>query len=356
MTIHPQKDRPDYLFMDTQVFDQLNHNYEQFDLLKLRQLAAEGYVKLLMPTITVAEVLSHLDERAVGVATAVAKLAQLPAVRASGIKLFVERDHKVVGEALRSKLREQFQSFCEDCGTISVDLRHVDADGVFIRYFASDAPFDVPRKKSEFPDAFTVAALRAWKKRNNVDAVVIISGDDDWKRMTHEDVGFRQFDTLRSYLGTLTEQSVAAAIKQYIRARWDAEVAPEVEKWFSNSSFWPGDVDGEIDEVEVGEVDIEEMFVVEAQDGLYRAEVDVTIYFKASASFDVPGTGTYDHEVGIMYNAERFNGWVNDTKSTSVSVLGTFEGADAARVGISEVICPEIFSTVWVDVSDKLGD
>jgi hypothetical protein len=343
MTTHPQKDRPDYLFMDTQVFEQLNHCYEQFDLLKLRQLAAEGYVKVLMPTITASEVVAHLEERAAEVASAAAKLAQLPAVRALGMNLFVEPDRKLLAESLRGKLRGQFQSFCEDCRTISVDLKHVDADGVFVRYFANEAPFDVQRKKNEFPDAFTAAALRVWKKRNHVDVVVIISRDDDWKRMTNQDAGFRHFDTLRGYLGTLTEQSVAAAIKQHIRGRWEVAVAPAVEGWFSGSAFWPGDVDGEVDEVEVTEIDIEDIFVVQAEDGVYRAEVDVTVYFKAYVSFDVPGTGSYDHETGAIYNAERFNGWVADTKSASVSVLGTFAGTDSARVGIAEVIPPQRF-------------
>ena len=76
-----------------------------------------------------------------------------------------------------------------------IDLPNWSADTVFGMYFRQEAPFGEGKKKSEFPDAFNLIALREHAKKTGLPGVAI-SGDTDWEQATSCDPSIWHFSSL----------------------------------------------------------------------------------------------------------------------------------------------------------------
>lgn len=75
----------------------------------------------------------------------------------------------------------EIQKVYEELYKDSCVLGYVDPQRVFDDYFADTLPFSgAGRKKSEFPDAFVIEAIKDFTNEHSNDIVLVISKDNDW--------------------------------------------------------------------------------------------------------------------------------------------------------------------------------
>ena len=166
--------RTKFVFIDTEAFRKARFDWTGRTLSKLVEFAKQGHLQILVTDVTIGEVKSQLREVLAEAAASMKKhesvLQQVGALAA----LASVAD----GETAVAALDAAFEKFLKDTNSINVPLS-ADITTLLGDYFARRPPFST-KKKSEFPDAVTVASLLAWCAKGHATAYVV-SGDPDLK-------------------------------------------------------------------------------------------------------------------------------------------------------------------------------
>jgi hypothetical protein len=85
-------------------------------------------------------------------------------------------------EQLAQTLCAQFYDHLKASSYTHLSVSAVDAAVIFDAYFREEPPFDSPKKKMEFPDAFTHQRLVMWAEENGT-GVYVVGPDPDLKRI-----------------------------------------------------------------------------------------------------------------------------------------------------------------------------
>jgi hypothetical protein len=163
-----------YVFIDTEAFRKARFDWSGRILSKLVEFAKQGYLHLLTSEVIKGEVISQLHD---GLADALASMRKHEIIlrQAGAGEAFTAIED--VDKAFPA-VDAAFEKFLKDTRAINVPLS-ADLSALFSHYFARRPPFSA-KKKSEFPDAVTIASLLAWCKEKRATAYVV-SGDPDLK-------------------------------------------------------------------------------------------------------------------------------------------------------------------------------
>jgi hypothetical protein len=141
-------------------------------LSKLVEFAKQGHLHLLTTEVTKGEIKSQLREALADAAASVKKHEVVLRQAGAGEAFTTIADADTAIAALDAA----FEKFLKDTKAIDVPLT-ADLSALLGDYFARRPPFST-KKKSEFPDAVTIASLLAWCAQKDTTAYVV-SGDPD---------------------------------------------------------------------------------------------------------------------------------------------------------------------------------
>jgi hypothetical protein len=164
--------RTKYVFIDTQTFRKARADWSGRSFSRVTEFAKIGQLCLLVTDVTVREVKSQLGE--------LATEANRSLIRNRGI--LEQLGASVAIERLRdqttalSTLGAAFDLFLQRTNAINVPLIS-DIGGLLDDYFGRRPPFS-SKKKSEFPDAISIASVRIWCEQKHV-AAYVVSEDPD---------------------------------------------------------------------------------------------------------------------------------------------------------------------------------
>lgn len=343
---------PDTLhaFIDTQVFDQLQHNYRHVYLQRLVTLAQEGYLKLYLTTVTRDEMRCHVEEAAGTAVAAYKKLGKNASIlRNFEHAPFEELFNKLDVADIRSQLLAKLDEFLQNTKMTIISVDDVLPSLVFDRYFKKQSPFGEGRKKSEFPDAFAALALEQWSNSKGL-TMLVVSGDDDWKSLCEEIENLEHVGTLAELLERFSDKDVAEVLLPVIDADHDA-LTRVVRSAFRDCYFFTEEVEGEVVEVIVDEVTVTASHLIEAADGKAKVHVECEIAFSAEVQFEVPGTGYWDSESGQMYFADEKSGEVNDSLPAQVELDLTYDPVDPKNAKMVDAVMSKP-TEIGIDVGE----
>jgi PIN domain len=155
-----------YVFIDTQAFVQAKCDWSSKSLSKLVDLVRSGHIRIVTTSITKRETSAYIIESASNAIVALKKHEVV--LRQCGVTGIPET-------FARHELLSNFERYFEALNVIEVPLI-LDIDSVLDHYFDSKPPFS-EKKKSEFPDAIVVAALREWCSFDK--KMYVVSADSD---------------------------------------------------------------------------------------------------------------------------------------------------------------------------------
>ena len=171
--------RTKHVFIDTQAFRKARLDWHGKTLSKLSEFAKKGQLRLVVTDVTIGEVKSQIRELVEEAVSSVTKhrgiLEQL-----GGSDVITRLDDKT---AALATLEAAFDRFLKDTNATAVPLIS-DVKGVLADYFARRPPFST-KKKNEFPDAISIASVRAWCEKNK-SSTYIVSEDADLKACCSE--------------------------------------------------------------------------------------------------------------------------------------------------------------------------
>ncbi|MCE9561166.1 MAG: PIN domain-containing protein [Planctomycetes bacterium] len=270
-------EEPHYLFLDTQVFDGNQYDFENKHFRQLRSLGLSDWVQLVLPDITRREVERHIAEKAKETFAAMKEFSNKGFRRNLRRPPFDAIRKGTTEEEIRKELLDHFKGFCHDTNAIELPAVGLNATAVLNDYFDGKPPFGEGKKKHEFPDAFAGQILFNWCEANS-NTVVVVSRDGDWSKYknTPLDVIKHIGEFLERHIDNFTASEIRKAMKR------SKSLVAKAKEQFEKLDFSDNEFGAELTEVEVTRMDFEEMFVTEAKGGIATVEAAMMIDFTAT--------------------------------------------------------------------------
>ncbi len=314
-----------YVFLDTEVFIEANFNYNSHRFTSLADLAASGRIRVFLTEITLREIKANLREAIDRAATTrphpILRNSSLPAVE----RLFESLD----SNAIEVELLTQLLNFLKRA---EVNVLAIEGDilaQVLDDYFSGVPPFGSGKNKAEFPDALALAALKQWSQAQG-HALAIVTRDDGVRAACYAEDSLYHFEDLAKYLDAVSSENetLAAFIREMIPLH-NEKIFDKAKEAFPQLGFVLTDQDGDVDEVELTSIDLDEdVEIISLTPNQAIVELPASLTFKADVTYDEPGTGTYDSEDRVMLFQDTVDETVERTAHRSIGVEVTFEDLD----------------------------
>lgn len=321
------------VFLDTQVIVSANFDYRSRTFRTLALLAAYKKVTVLLSDVTVAEVKSNIREE-------VQKAhAAFQSLQSSKTRI-VRNINGPLNDAVRTEfdvngmvdaLTGQFVNYLKEVKAVIIPYESGSIREVFESYFAKRAPFAAEKKKSEFPDAFTLSAIKGWQQTHKV-RVNIVSADPDFRSYCKGDDEFRLFEKLEEFLDYLykTENEPYYSFVNELVDEHSGDIEESIENEFYEVAFNLDEEQGE-----VHSVDAEYVGIIDK----YSVQVD-----KESAVIRLSASVRYSAEVSWMwepapgYPRERIDDTIEGETDVTVEVRVRFRLGDRGAFSIDYVL------------------
>jgi hypothetical protein len=285
----------------------------------------------LLTSVIVEEINSHIVKEARRVAEQLKTAATNALVRGCDADLTAKLSHGSFAKKIADAGFARLQTFLKHSRAEIIPVDAVAVTPILADYFASQPPFGVGKKKSEFPDAFTLHALRAWAEGKKY-TVVVVSGDADLKAFCDANPPLQLTATLATFLAIFPDVEASRAIMKWMDDQWDAVqeiVGDQLEKF----SFDLKDVDGTVNAVRLVSMQVLDSAVVEISNGAARVAADVEVEFEA----DIYAYPRHWHPRDEMDYPSKESGSVIDYMQMSLDIAVTLDSAGTVPVEIDRV-------------------
>lgn len=291
------------VFIDTEFFVKAGLDFSSRTLESFKEICSSGKLNHITSTIVVREVNGkiedHIQEALNSINTFKRKAKILTYSSNTVIKsLFAELNQKeIVDQGL-----DVFTHFLEDSNTKILSLSQVNSDEIVEMYFERKAPFQEGKKKNEFPDAFTMLALR--NHLSDSEQIYVISEDKDLIAFCNDNPKFILIESLSKLLDLYYDHDEERSnfIKEFIKNHKNIikkNITKDIEEAEAyNSSSWE---DAEVDSLSVIEVSDFEPSIIHIDDDSCQISFEVEAKYMVSVRGPDHSTGVYDREEGRLY-------------------------------------------------------
>jgi hypothetical protein len=308
------------VFLDTSAFVSANFEYAGPVFDALAKLIADGHAKCLITPIIVGEVESNIRERVDAINVATERFRQKHPIAKNFRSLTLKPYGSTFDAASAAQeLIGQFREFLERVHIEVITLERASNSDVFRWYFEKQPPFGPGKKKHEFPDAFNIAVLEAWCKTNE-EKVYVVSDDGDLADYCSASTNLIRLKRPSEFVdASLRQFAITKAIEDSVGDHHEM-IKAAIRSQFEALGFYLDDEDGDVDDVTVQEVKIEEVSLVNATAGIGLLEVSVQIEYIATASYDDMETAIWDSEDKVSIPTQTRVAKLEDTLDTIVLV------------------------------------
>ena len=247
-------------------------------------------------------------------------------------------------DTIFGSLDESFNDYLEQASIEVIDCSGIKCGGILEDYFSQSAPFAAGEKRREFPDAISVAGLAA--QFSGEEKVFVISEDKGIAEACKKHPNLYHLPTVEDFLSKeLAHHEDVTWINDAVEEQEDALKAA-ISEAFSEGYFYLDDQEGEVEELEVTDVEIGETKLISANDSDATFEVDCSIDFNAGISYDDPNMTIYDEGEKFSFGTvnENIERTYVDTFTVTVQLdrldrkLSDFHSSDSKSRSLSVTI------------------
>lgn len=311
------------LFIDTSIFIQKNFDYRNSSFEKLKSIIKSDNLNLFITSITENEVKSNIKSE-ISKVKSYLKLFRNEGKILWNVNSF---DFKTLFKIkslddYEKEIIDQFHNFLKVTNAKHIKINNARVDKVFQDYFENNAPFNSGKKKNEFPDAFVIEALKEWCELKN-EKIYVLSDDGDFKDSLKSSNNLLYIKSLEEYLdlfNKFTNDLPDKILDILDRHNFREVITKDIEVKFPELVFWLNDEDGDVSDIDVKDVIIEDQYVIEAVNNSATIEFDAVINFSASISFFDSDRSMYDNEEGKYLFKFYLNGVVDRSVTVPIKV------------------------------------
>jgi hypothetical protein len=346
-----------YVFLDVQVFKDQDLDFFSPNLKRLIRLAGAGELQLILTYVTEQETRKRIALHATEAFRQAKSLKKVNRIvkkllTPEGLKALDETDE----EKLLAGMQEEFTRFLRDTNAKILPIDDIPPTAVFERYFKAKPPFsESGGKKSEFPDAFAAAALQKWCEEVSDRKLFVVSLDKDWRLTCKEMKCFIHVRKLDELLERFADSEVVADLKEAIITRSDDLVSLLKGKIKDGCVYFYVDdsaLEAEVDQVEAVEVEIEDVHVVETNDGSAALSLGCNVKVTLFVSADDPDSSYTDPDNGERRSVWTVSGSVEREIEMDATVEITYHVKDLKNIEIKSVT----FQDESISISIQKGE
>jgi hypothetical protein len=272
------------VFLDTQVFVAETFFVGTKKLVALSKLAAEGKIRLLMSTVTIAECKKRIEKMVAEAGQVLSehnrKLAILRNATSLDNSCLAQLDKATVVR----EITEKFEAFLRDAKVTICPLAGVSIERLFSDYALGNPPFGEGQKKDQFPDAAAMLSLGLWCDPESQTAYVV-SEDKDIESVCKANPKFIFKAKVAEFLDIFNSHEIISKIVTQILSAKGETIKEQVRTQFEASGFFITGEIGDVENVEVSEIKIENAYIISVQEDYAIAEVGIAVAYSADVSY-----------------------------------------------------------------------
>lgn len=336
------------LFIDTSIFRKKAFDLSNEALKKLGNLGHEGKIHLYSTFITEGEIKNNLLKVVKETLTKPDKLNLH--LRNAGLP---EIDSEKFIEARTARWFE----FAKRSNTKLIPIPDDSIEKVFGLYFNLAPPFDDDAKKRhEFPDAFTIEALKSWCEEN--EEMMYVAVDDEQFSKACKGTPLIPLLKLEDFLDLYNRHS--KFLYQLAVASFDRfmnDIKRSLDEQIEGLGYHLSDFsDGDVADFAVEGIDFHDPLVIEATEEMSIIDVDADISVTAYITYPDPDFEVYDNETGQVYSYDDVEEHIKGHFSVTASIQIYFdETGDLKRSELRDVDIPRriVFRAIGEDSGNR---
>lgn len=325
------------VFIDTSAYETKKLQFGHFVLGRLQVLVEEEKIHLLITDIVRSEIELHLKKYAEAAVREHKNFRKngsflCLADEVTGGGLFPE----ITSDAVLNAAIRKFCALVDNGLTEIVSVAAVNPKQIFDDYFSGAAPFHREAKKSEFPDAFSLAAVDA-VARSRHHKLYVVSDDGDMAAVAEANDNFihlksidalldlvnrndEELAELSTFADSVLEQLQGDVIRMAWEQLYDAEFMP-----ISSDEYDPVIYETQISSISISEV---QLIDVNKDDATY--EVTFKVDLTASYDYEDYSRANWDKENRVYYGVEVSNhSYRHQEQYTATLEIGFMDGLRA---------------------------
>ena len=336
------------LFVDTEVYKRNGFNLESQSLKALNELCSDHQLNLFITDIVLKEcesnIIKSIQQALNGVKTFKRQAAILSNIESDQIKpLFSTIDEGEVFRVANTK----FKDFLKSCNVTEVTTDNVSPNSVFDLYFEKLAPFGTGKKKSEFPDAFSLKAIEDLAA-SACEQFYIVTGDGDAKGIDSDHLIY--LETLNEFLELYNQTEEALTELFHVNINKNTDWLEETIKDTVESLGAYSD-DGsaaEVNEFYIENVSIEDIYVIRIDHESSQISVDTKVTYFAELQEPSFDTAMYDKEDDKYYFIDPDHIYSDTaTDSVTINLAVSFNQLSDTELEITDIHDAEIEGSKW---------
>ncbi|MCO7254445.1 PIN domain-containing protein [Dickeya oryzae] len=302
------------VFIDTSAYETKKLQFGHFVLSRLQQLVEEEKIHLLITDVVRAEIENHLKKYAE------AAVKEHKNFRKKGSFLCVADEitggglfPEINAEAVLNAAMGKFRALVDNRLTETVSVADVNPKQIFDDYFSGAAPFHREAKKSEFPDAFSLAAIDA-VARARQNKVYVVSDDGDMEAVAAANNNFihlKSIDVLLDLVNRNDEElAELSTFADSILEQLKEDVIRMARAHLNDAEFMPvssSEYDPEIYEIEISSVSIDEVQLIDVNKDNAIYEITFKVNVTAGYDYEDYSGAVWDKEDRVYYGVEVSN-------------------------------------------------
>lgn len=306
------------IFLDTSIFESENY-FEGRNINILFNLAKEDLIHLKITDIVYREVQNRIKNHTIK-AVNLFKKQKLNFDREARIlrntsvlkNHFEKVNFKKLKETAKNGIQEKFHQVIDEFKIEIIDSSIVSIKEVLDDYFATNPPFKEGLKKTEFPDALSLNALKIWCDKNS-NSVIHLSNDKDFDEYKSESIDCshdlssllellftENSDIQFEFITTIYQKSVGEIIAK-IEMELSEDLSSEAYSKIENDAWYE---DVEVDFLEIYKTDVITSVINEIEEEAFSYEIEINIFFSVEAYYTDLSNAVYDKEDGVWWGEE----------------------------------------------------
>jgi hypothetical protein len=334
-----------HVFVDTEAFVRANFQYASGPLHRLAALAKKKRITLHLTEITIQEVMAKIAENLVEIRRAAKAFRKTGRILRNSTHPFSKTVfQEFEKETIEAELVDQFNHYLQESHTNVISIANSDVNTIFRRYFGGEPPFGEGKKKHEFPDAFVLASLEKWCKKND-QKMHVVSGDSDMQsacKLSENLISLGKIEALLE-LVTIEDQVMPELAQKMLKEHLEL-IERQAIDLLTETDFWVEDYFGDVEEVVIDSVDLQEMYLwdldTDWDDSTKEAasfELTYLIEFTAKITYEDHSYAIYDKEDDTYYGIEYVETEVKRATELPVQVRITFNRKEPYQPNLSYV-------------------
>lgn len=244
--------------------------------------------------------------------------------------------------AIKQARLAAWRGFAERTEIHALDIPDNALEEVLDLYFESKPPFkNNTDKKSEFPDAFILAALKSWCEEYQ-DRMYVVT-DDALFREACQDTRLVPLVKLEEYLDLYSKleaslYAFAHLVYEHLQTDIEKQIARNIEdRGYDIPNLWNSD----ISDLEVNHIYLQEPKIINATEDICQIEVEAEISVSAYLNYEDSFNGSWDYETKEFFSARHESETISGSFMVSVSIeICCYEDRNPAMCDVVRVSIP----------------